>query len=782
MATIEQFLKDYNVPFEDNSNYIPNYNDLKDGFPRKNGKSIQNDRPKEEVKDKKPSSKWLNVFLKYCESPIYILDCDDVEMGLEETVKRVTEAIGFTPPYTLSSSKKLPHFYLAVDNCPITTNTIQNCFTICKGDWLRFVVEERNAIVYENKDLESVDWNDIKKYFDSAKIEVKAEKKKLKIKAKKEPSNAVKKVVKSGTEELLFLINPNKINYNDYIKVVIAYAEECGKDGLDSFLEWNSQYSGANMDADEKTYLSFIEKQNDVSIGTLRFIAKRENPNCYQEWCDKNITITFSLDLTTGAVADYFSKLNTDFVYTNGQLYHFNSVYWEKDDKNSSILNQYVDSIFFKDYWNKFQAWETSKLGILTEAEILKVRKSVVNIRNHKKRKEYIDDIIVKITNNKLEFDENPYLFAFTNAIYDFKQMKFVVPNPLDYISTTCGVTYNKDYDLSLVDFLDKLICSIHSNENIRNYYLSALATGMIGIQIQKLIVCAGSGGNGKGLLGKLMMALLGDYGYSLKSTCLTVPISEGSNPELANCHKKRFILSSEPDSKKTLDVSVVKALTGDKTLNVRLNFSNNCKCILQNTQFIECNKKLFFSEVDDAIARRLETIPFNAKYVDADKFDPNDKTITGIIIPEYDTDDWRKKYTQALFIILLRYVPTIIKSSLASPKEIQIENKKYLEDSDKILETLHTTIRKTDNKEDIVKIKPLYEAYKNTDYFRNLTKKERLNNSYKAFNEYLEKSMFFRKCVGVEPSTRTAILRYYEYIPEEKSEDECKIEIEKDL
>jgi len=779
MATIEQFLKEYDVPFESNNEYIKDYNNLdENGFPRKNGFSILNNRPKEEVKDSNVSSKWLNVFLKYCDNPIYILDCDDFKMGLEEIVKRVSEAFGFTPPYTLSSSKKLPHFYLAVDNCPITTNSIQDCSTICKGDWLRFVVEERNAIVYEYKDLESVDWNNIKKHFIPSKIEVK-EKKKLKTKKKSvEPSNAVKKVVKSGTEELLFLINPNNINYNDYIKVVIAYAEECGKDGLDSFLEWNSQYSGANMDADEKTYLSFIEKQNDVSIGTLRFIAKRENPKGYREWCDKNITITFSLDLTTGAVADYFSKLNTDFVYTNGQLYHFNSVYWEKDDKNSSILNQYVDSIFFKDYWNKFQLWETSKLGILTEAEILKVRKSVVNIRNHKKRKEYIDDIIVKITNNKLEFDENPYLFAFTNAIYDFKQMKFVVPNPLDYISITCGVTYNKDYELSLVEFLDKLICSIHSNENIRNYHLSALATGMIGIQIQKLIVCAGSGGNGKGLLHKLMMALLGDYGYSLKSTCLTVPISEGSNPELANCHKKRFILSSEPDAKKTLDVSVVKALTGDKTLNVRMNFSNNCKCILQNTQFIECNKKLFFSEVDDAIARRLETIPFNAKYVDADKFDPEDKTITGIIIPEYDEDDWRKKYTQALFIILLRYVPTIMKSGLVSPKEVQIENKKYLEDSDKILETLHTTIVKTDDKNDIVKIKPLYESYKNTDYFRNLTKKEKRDSSYKAFGEYLEKSMFFRKYV--DTVEHTAVLRNYKYILEESSDNEYQIE--KDL
>ena len=461
MATIEQFLKVYEVPFESNSQYI-NADGSKNGF------SIRNNRPKEEVKDSDVSSKWINVFPKYSENSIYVLDCDDIEMGLEETVKRVSEAFGFIPPYTLSSKKKLPHFYLAVVNCPITTNTIQDCFTLCKGDWLRFVVEERNAIVYENKDLEFVDWNDIKKHFISSKIEVKAEKKKLIIKKKDaEPSNAIKKnnINKSGMEELLFLIDPNKINYNDYVHIVIAYADEAGEAGLESFLEWNSQYSGANMEADEKTYMSFVGKQNDISVGTLKFIAKRENPKGYQEWCDKNIKVDFQMNLTTGAVSDYFAQTNIDFVFSNNQLYHFNGVYWEKDDSKLSKMNNYVDKTFFKTMYSAYQKWDNNKIEkSLAEKEpydpklSADIKKSIFNIRNHKKRKEYIDDIIVKITNNELEFDENPYLFAFTNAIYDFKEMKLVVPNPLDYISMTCGLPYHHDYDLSLVDSLDKLI------------------------------------------------------------------------------------------------------------------------------------------------------------------------------------------------------------------------------------------------------------------------------------------------------------------------------------
>lgn len=218
MATIEQFLKEYEIPFESNMNYIK-----ADGS--KNGYSIKNDRPREEVKDTHVSSKWINVFPKYSEHPIYILDCDDVEMGREQIVKQVTEAFGFTPPYTLSSTKKLPHFYIALENCPIITNTVQNCFPACKADLLRFVVEERNAIVYENKDLEVLDWKDMEKHF-SFKQKVQKE---VKVKAVGEFSEAITLIKASKYYDTAFdLDNINVIDSNKFqFKAIDKFVCKC---------------------------------------------------------------------------------------------------------------------------------------------------------------------------------------------------------------------------------------------------------------------------------------------------------------------------------------------------------------------------------------------------------------------------------------------------------------------------------------------------------------------------------------------------------------------------
>jgi hypothetical protein len=57
-------------------------------------------------------------------------------------------------------------------------------------------------------------------------------------------------------------------------------------------------------------------------------------------------------------------------------------------------------------------------------------------------------DIIEKV----VEFDENPYLFAFNNVVFDLKEGKIIHPNPKQMISLTTGY----DYDLNMIDLVDK--------------------------------------------------------------------------------------------------------------------------------------------------------------------------------------------------------------------------------------------------------------------------------------------------------------------------------------
>ena len=94
-------------------------------------------------------------------------------------------------------------------------------------------------------------------------------------------------------------------------------------------------------------------------------------------------------------------------------------------------------------------------------------------------RKNYICDIICKITNDDIKWNQKTNLFTFENKIFDINLKQFVEPLPDFFINISCGWKYDDDddYDNDLVNELDKFIDTIHPNTEIKNLYLSILST-----------------------------------------------------------------------------------------------------------------------------------------------------------------------------------------------------------------------------------------------------------------------------------------------------------------
>ena len=151
------------------------------------------------------------------------------------------------------------------------------------------------------------------------------------------------------------------------------------------------------------------------------------------------------------------------------------------------------------------------------------------------KRKDIIADIIAYITDNTIEFDTNPYRLCFLNKVFDLETNKFIEPKPEYYLRQTTNWNYDDNYDKKYTEELKTLIKTILTDPQVEDYYLSALATGMSGIQMENLFVATGRGGNGKSLLNSLMMLMLGDYAYKLPASLLTSPIKIGACPEINN-------------------------------------------------------------------------------------------------------------------------------------------------------------------------------------------------------------------------------------------------------
>ncbi len=327
----------------------------------------------------------------------------------------------------------------------------------------------------------------------------------------------------------------------------------------------------------------------------------------------------------------YFKLLyHNKFVYRNGYSYCYNGVYCEKDEvrKNDHIPSQ-VDTQFKtyiiqrsfgvkKNIRNDLTNYEENKClneknNIATVPEEMwgklkmkypvntpspppnfkgdvvvffleNVIKSVDNyikgvdkyLRSVSTRDRLVKDICRVVAADWIHFDEDEFLLTFLNKIYDLERGDWIKPHYTQYISLTTGWKWVSGYNIKYRRELMQLIAQIHPDKEVRDHYLTVLATGIYGKVIQHFFIAKGVGGNGKTVINSLMMRCVGKYGYKLPSTAVSQVIKEGANPAIANLHNKRFVLVQEPDRKHKINTSTIKEITGDKELNCRTLYSTD--------------------------------------------------------------------------------------------------------------------------------------------------------------------------------------------------------------
>jgi P4 family phage/plasmid primase-like protien len=399
---------------------------------------------------------------------------------------------------------------------------------------------------------------------------------------------------------------------------------------------------------------------------------------------------------------------------------------------------------------------EELKSLISIEETYQKFSNNLSKLRNIKYRKDFVSDIVNKLQAN-ITFDENPYLLAFNNKVYDLKTNTFIRKIEYDlYIKSTTGYDWTENYQTIKVNNLNKLLDTIFPNKDTKKYYLTVLSTGIYGEQIENLFVATGGGGNGKSLINSLMLKVVGNYGYKLPSSILLSEIKEGGNPQVAGMDKKRFVLCQEPDKNKRINTATLKEITGDKTLNTRMNYSNQCSTKLCLTLMMECNSLPKLDEVNDAVQRRIRGIPFVSKFVSEEIYnDLQDKTNVFIGDVYYKSDEFQEEYRQALMLILLDHWKEYLNNGMklpAQPQECKKITNDYLATSDDIYDWFRESyernneVNEKNEAKHILKIKDICEHYKASAYFLNMNKKDKREFNESKFREKIQNNLFLKQ------------------------------------
>ena len=485
-----------------------------------------------------------------------------------------------------------------------------------------------------------------------------------------------------------------------------------------------------------------------------------------------NQFIDWKNDITTGYLSDIFKSVFGDrFFLQENVFYCYNGVYWEKDNRQNSIINNFIDKDYYKmlidniiDYEKQFmdEAIESGMEKTLIKAHtelIAKQKKNLLSLRSINYREGLVKDVKNKLYRDDIVFDIHPYLFAFKNKIFDISINEFVEPKPEYYICQTTGYNYYEDKNTKqLKQELNKIIDTIFPDKHIKKLYLTILSTAMCGIPLEKFIISNGSGGNGKGLLNELVQHTIGEYAYILPSIILLHPIKIGGSPETANLNNKRLVISREPDTKFKFNCATIKELVGGTEINARTLYSDKTKTNLQMTFIMECNEKPKLNETSDALSRRIIDIPFKSRFVDKkiyDKLNDDQKINVSLTNTFFKTREFKDKYRIILFEILRIYFKDYYDNNSVLPitDDIIERNEEYMKNCDEMFCWFDENYKYSNNEEDIIQLKEVYDIYKMSDKYINSSKEEKRIFSYKNFIKGIENNTFLKPYIKKSPT-----------------------------
>ena len=510
------------------------------------------------------------------------------------------------------------------------------------------------------------------------------------------------------SEETIKIINKmlNGSNNNCYV---------CG--AKDHFVDKCDKIKNKNVKK-----LNKLNKYNKFSVPKTLDNLRMEDPTQFQFSETEFAKKLFEL---AGDIFIYQHNDCTDSL----KLYCYNGNYWVP---NSLLLEKYIVFELFGYYDDLY------KSSYKHHKRSKEIRRKINGLQS----KTIIQRVVHQykyVGAKNMSFDDKWWLFGFTNMVFDLKIHEFRQYRLEDYVSITTGYDWIEPTQIC-IDNLENIILKIMPFEDERELYKQILSTGFEGRCLEKMCFFSGSGRNSKGFTTEFMLHILGGYGIQSNNSILFECAKTGSNPELANLDKKRFVVFKEPPSKRKIENSIIKELTGGGKISARSHYETQTQKILHNTTICECNTKPKLEEIS-----RIIDLPFRSTFVDAHDDVDESKNIY-LIDLTLKSIEFRDEHKYAFIKILMdahiRYANN--NYTFIIPQSVKKRTDDYLEESCDILGWFNENYI-CDPKCDkglLVKIKCVYEKFKMSDYYALSSVSDKKVYTYNYFIKYFSTNM----------------------------------------
>jgi P4 family phage/plasmid primase-like protien len=437
-------------------------------------------------------------------------------------------------------------------------------------------------------------------------------------------------------EKLMPLIEDSRASVYDTkmeIGWILFNISDGSQEGLEMWLDFLQRDPEKYNEAKAVYRWTREMKKKGLSIGSLKFIARKDNPEKYEALHreqQKDLLYKSLLGGHRDIAVQLYEKYGGQYVCADVSRklwYEFREHRWVRCPEGISLKSKISTDILLRYTEEGAKMFKVCGEDLGSEQsqensnKIKQLNKVIASLNSAPFKNNvmvecmelfYKEDFLEKL-------DRNIYLTGFNNGVLDLKQMEFRSGRPDDYVSLSTGYDW-KDFDdddnevLECGDFLLKLF----PNPLIRRYAVEYFASILKSGNFQKtFVIMTGEGDNGKSVLIEVLEKVLGDYMEKLPTSLITSgrTQSSGSTMDTELLRKKKYGILQETSKKDQINDGKLKELTGNDTFQSRAHYGAFSKVEATAKIALICNKLPSIGSDDPAIWNRVRVLPFESRF-----------------------------------------------------------------------------------------------------------------------------------------------------------------------
>ena len=447
--------------------------------------------------------------------------------------------------------------------------------------------------------------------------------------------NQVEQDIQTARNIIKFLDPKRADTYMDWMTIgwALYNISQGSSDGMEIWLDFSRQSSKFNEVKCIYEW-SHMEDRKKITLGTLKFFAKQDQPEEYQKYISQKNLEKMNVELRNShydLAMLLHEQCGNEFVYTDSGWYQFTNHHWEFINQGlelrSKISKELVEffnelaSSKFRDYDNKTEKEreeaKKQEKEVSSLVRCLKTRPFKENIMRECQEVFYSREFEKKLNTNR-------YLIAFTNGVYDLEANVFRNGLPTDYISTQMAIAYREftPSDPRVQDVF-KFFDRVFPDSSLRRYFMDVMSETFVGYNHRKQVYFwTGEGDNGKSITQMFFEKMFGRLSIKAPTSMITSkrPNAGSANAELARAgNGVRTIFLEEPDPDEEIFTGVFKHLSGNDSIYTRDLYQagkNVSEIVPMFRLFVICNKLPKIRKGGDkATWNRIRVIPFEATF-----------------------------------------------------------------------------------------------------------------------------------------------------------------------